>query len=204
MSTPAKQPMEGKLGSSIGETQNGELQREDIFEVLSNRRRRYVLHYLKQHNSGGEVASLSELASHVAAWENDVDVAQVTYDDRKSVQTSLYQLHLPKLAENNLIEYDKRAGEIRRTDFINDIEIYLEAVPEEEISWPLVFLGISTAAVVLSFAVAVDAILINTLPATLWFVVSSIAFFGASLWYTYHHRYKMRIGSEGRPPECTG
>lgn len=203
MSKPAQQPIEGEFAQIPGLSSGDELlRREDIFEVLSNRRRRYVLHYLKQFNGGTETASLSEVASHVAAWENGVDVSEVSYNDRKSVQTSLYQLHLPKLADKNLIKYDKRAGEIQPTNTIDEIDIYLEAVPEKEISWPVFFLGISTASLLLAGGVAVDAVLISRLSPTVWFLLASLGFLGASLWFTYHHRYKMRLGSDGLPPEC--
>lgn len=202
MSKPMQAEVAGELSVSKDETGGKrELRREDIFDVLSNRRRRYVLHYLKQQNAH-ESASLPELASHVAAWENDTDVSQVTYDDRKSVQTSLYQLHLPKLAEMDLIEYDKRAGEIKRTKYIDDIEFYLETVPDREISWPVVFLGVSTATVALSIASAMDALVIGAVPTTLWFLVASGAFLVTSVLFTYHHRYKMRLGTGGPPPEC--
>lgn len=203
MSKSAQQQLDGEVAQTPSiESGENSLQREDIFEVLSNRRRRYVLHYLKQFNDKSETVSLSEVASHVAAWENDVDVAEVSYDGRKSVQTSLYQLHLPKLAGKNLIEYDRRAGEIKQTDAIEEIEIYLEAIPENEISWPVFFLGVSTASFLLAIGVAIDAVLIGILPATVWFLIASLGYLGASLWFTYHHRYKMRLGSDGLPPEC--
>jgi len=203
MSKSAQQQLDGEVAQTPSiESGENSLQREDIFEVLSNRRRRYVLHYLKQFNDKSETVSLSEVASHVAAWENDVDVAEVSYDGRKSVQTSLYQLHLPKLAGKNLIEYDRRAGEIKQTDAIEEIEIYLEAIPENEISWPVFFLGVSTASFLLAIGVAIDAALIGILPATVWFLIASLGYLGASLWFTYHHRYKMRLGSDGLPPEC--
>jgi DNA-binding transcriptional ArsR family regulator len=203
MSKSEQQQLDGEVAQTPSiESGENSLQREDIFEVLSNRRRRYVLHYLKQFNDKSETVSLSEVASHVAAWENDVDVAEVSYDGRKSVQTSLYQLHLPKLAGKNLIEYDRRAGEIKQTDAIEEIEIYLEAIPENEISWPVFFLGVSTASFLLAIGVAIDAVLIGILPATVWFLIASLGYLGASLWFTYHHRYKMRLGSDGLPPEC--
>lgn len=202
MSTPKQTPLEGvPTVTPEVEGEGKHLPREDIFDVLSNRRRRYVLHYLKQRNDH-EKATLPELANHVAAWEQGIDVSQVGYDDRKSVQTSLYQLHLPKLSDSNLIEYDKRAGEVRGTEFIEDVDFYLETVPNREVSWPLVFVGVSTVGVALSIAVAVDALGTDTVPDAAWFVMASTVFLLISLWYTYHHRNTMRLGADGPPPEC--
>ena len=176
------------------------LSREQIFEVLSNRRRRYVLHYLKQLDDG-QSTTLSEIATHVAAWERDESVDGVSYDDRKSVQTSLYQLHLPKLSDCGLIDYDRRAGVIERTERMEAVEMYLEAVSEQELSWPFVFLGLSSFVLLLSVAVAMDAVGVGLLPDTSWFVFGSVLFLVASTWYAYKHRVEMRFGSEGPPPE---
>ena len=178
-----------------------ELTREDVFEVLSNRRRRYALHYLKQLEDG-EIAELSELSSQVAAWESGVDVDAVTYDDRKSVQTSMYQFHLPKLQEKAVIEYDKRSGEIRRTDAVDTFDLYLETVPESEISWSLYFLLLSVGAVGIGVGAWTDAIIISQLSATAWLMITAVTFFVTSVVYAYHHRFEMRVGSEGPPPEA--
>lgn len=201
MSSSVDPPPAGEIDSE-GRDRKAErgLPREQIFDVLSNRRRRYVLHYLKQLDDG-QSASLSDVATHVAAWEREESVDGVSYDDRKSVQTSLYQLHLPKLSECGLIDYDRRAGVIERTEKMEAIEVYLEAVPEQEISWPFVFLGLSTFVLLLSVAVAIDAIGMRVIPDTGWFVFGSMLFLAASAWYAYKHRVEMRLGSEGPPPE---
>lgn len=168
--------------------------------MLSNRRRRYVIHFLKQLDDG-EATTLAKVATHVAAWERGESVDAVSYDGRKSVQTSLYQLHLPKLSKWGLIEYDRRGGVIERTGKIDDIEMYLEAVPEREISWPIFFLGLSTFLLLLSVAVAIDAVGFGVIPDTGWFVLGSVLFLVASSWYAYEHRVRMRLGADGPPPE---
>ena len=186
-------------GAGVDSGTDQPLSREDIFEVLSNRRRRYVLHYLKQLEGG--TTTLPELATQVAAWETGESVPAVSYDDRKSVQTSLYQLHLPKLDEKGLVEYDRRAGEIERTDATAAVEMYLEAVPEREVSWPWFFLGLSGLVLLFAIAVAFDAAGFGWFPDAVGFVVGAGVFLAASTWYAYHHRFKMRLGTEGPPPE---
>src|SRR6056297_1016004 len=84
-----------------------ELSRDDLFSMLRNERRREVIHYLREHEAPVDLRDLSE---YIAAIENDCTPAEVTYKQRKRVQTALYQMHLPKLAEQGIVSYDRRAG----------------------------------------------------------------------------------------------
>jgi hypothetical protein len=83
---------------------------DDLLELLSNRRRRYLWRALRRD---GEELDLSEASRQIAAWENGVDVDAVEYDERKSVYNSLHQFHCPKMADAGLIEFDKRASTVR-------------------------------------------------------------------------------------------
>lgn len=88
--------------TDLGETP---LEREEILDILSNRRRRYALHYLKWN---GCETPLRELAEHVAAWENEREADQLSYAERKRVQNALHQFHLPKMDDHGFVEYDTR------------------------------------------------------------------------------------------------
>jgi len=90
-------------------TEASELSRDDLFSVLRNERRREVIHYLREHDGAVDLRDLSE---YIAAIENDCEPEAVTYKQRKRVQTALYQMHLPKLAEQGIVSYDRRAGRI--------------------------------------------------------------------------------------------
>lgn len=116
------------------------LSRDDIFEVLSNRRRRYVLHYLTQN---GDAATLGQAAEQVAAWENETRVDEVTADQRKRVYTSLQQFHLPKLDDQNVVEFDDRSGRIELTAAGDDLDVYVEVVGEHDIPWSHYYLGLA-------------------------------------------------------------
>ena len=83
---------------------------DDLLELLSNRRRRYLWRALRRD---GEALDLSDASRLIAAWENGVDVDAVEYDERKSVYNSLHQFHCPKMADAGLIEFDKRASTVR-------------------------------------------------------------------------------------------
>jgi DNA-binding transcriptional ArsR family regulator len=90
-------------------TETDDLWRDDLFSMLRNERRREVIHYLHGHE--GEV-DLRELSEYIAAMENECDPEEVTYKQRKRVQTALYQMHLPKLADQGIVAYDRRAGRV--------------------------------------------------------------------------------------------
>lgn len=82
----------------------------EVFELLKNERRRRVIHYLKTR--GDRTASLSRLATHIAALENNVDETQVSTDQRRRVYISLYQLHLPKLENYGVVEFHQESGSV--------------------------------------------------------------------------------------------
>ncbi|WP_338739142.1 DUF7344 domain-containing protein [Haloplanus salilacus] len=102
------------------------------FATLRNGRRREVIDYLRDRPGPVDLRDLSE---HVAAVENDCDPADVTYDQRKRVQTALYQMHLPKLADAGVVSYDRRAGEVTLVDGAERCLPYLDAVDERRRRW---------------------------------------------------------------------
>ncbi|MFC5277888.1 hypothetical protein ACFPM1_03775 [Halorubrum rubrum] len=120
---------------------------DEIFDVLCNERRRYVLRYLRERSE--EQFHLGDMVETIAAWENDKRVGDVEYAERKRVYTALRQTHLPKLDETGVIEYDGRRGELRPTDGMADVQLYLDYVPENEIPWARYYLGLSLVAVLL-------------------------------------------------------
>lgn len=77
-----------------------ELSKGEIFEILQNERRRYVLQYFRQYE--GPV-SLGELANHVAAWEYRTSLEDVTSEQRKRVYTTLQQTHLGRMEDAGII-----------------------------------------------------------------------------------------------------
>lgn len=79
---------------------------EALFGVLSHRRRRYALSYLQDVND--DVATLSELAEWMTTREADG-----RGDRHGTVATALHHVHLPKLVETGLIDYDARSETVR-------------------------------------------------------------------------------------------
>lgn len=119
-----------------------ELSRDTVFDLLSSARRRYILYYLRQH--GGE-ASINELATQLAAWENDTDPDELTRQDEKRVYVSLYQTHVPKLEEREIVEYDSDTSVVTLTGRAYELDRYLSTDEESTFPWQLYFLGLAVA-----------------------------------------------------------
>ena len=79
---------------------------EDLYNVLSDSHRRYVLSYFQRMDD--HVAELPELVEWVLTQEGDGRTKQ-----RDAVAIALHHIHLPKLAGYGLIEYDARSKTIR-------------------------------------------------------------------------------------------
>lgn len=133
--SPAQQ--ETQANDSI-ETPVEPLSTDDIFKTLSNRRRRYVLHYLRQSNDNVPMRVLSE---QLAAWENGIEPSQVRPKARKRLYTALHQTHLPKMDQFGVVEYDKDRGIISLTDSMGQFDTYLDEM-EDVRAWSRVYLAL--------------------------------------------------------------
>lgn len=177
---------------------SGELSDDELFEVLANRRRRYAVHALKQE--ADEAAELGDVAEQVAAWEYDVDVEQVSYEERKRVYTALQQSHLPMMDDAGIIEFDKDRGVVEATTTLEDIEVYMEVVQGNEIPWSVYYLGLSGVAAALVLAVGLNAWPFHLLPMTGWMIAITAMFTVSAGIHTYYAR-NQRIGAHEKPPE---
>jgi DNA-binding transcriptional ArsR family regulator len=115
--------------------------RDVVFSVLSNRRRRQVLRYLRTCESTVEVR---DLARQVAAWENDLSPDELTYQQRKRVYTSLHQTHLPKLDESGFVTYDRDRGTVTYEPLAETLEPYLTGEVASRRPWYRYYLGAGT------------------------------------------------------------
>jgi DNA-binding transcriptional ArsR family regulator len=181
-----------------GENGTSRLSRDDLFEILSNRRRRYVLHYLRTADGG--LAELSDVVEQVAAWEQGVDREELSYDDRKSVHISLYQHHAPKLDEAGIVDYDKRGGVLELTAEAEELDVYLDPVPDSGVPWWLYFPALSAAAGVVVLSGWLDVVPLGV-PDVAWAAVAVVAFGLSSAAFLYDTRYRTGAGPAGPPPE---
>lgn len=138
---PTQREESTRISSISASSESHEPGREQIFEILSNERRRYILAYLQQRGDG--TADIGELASHVTAMENEISIDEITSSQRKSVYVGLRQSHLPKMDAYNLLEYDADRGTVELTDAAEEAKMYLEYVPKHDIPWAVHYLGIT-------------------------------------------------------------
>jgi hypothetical protein len=117
---------------SVQEDSCATLARDDVFHLLQNQRRRLVLRYLTEHDSGTSI-EMREVAEQVAAWENDTTVALLTSDARQRVYIALYQSHLPKFDESGVIEYNQDRGMIEPQASLSQLEPYIQFDTNEEV-----------------------------------------------------------------------
>jgi hypothetical protein len=171
---------------------------DDCFDLLSNHRRRYALHYLQQNGDG---ATLGELADHVAAWENDVEADAVSYDERKRVYTSLQQVHLPRMDEMDVVEFNDREGRVRIGPAAEDLDVYLEIVQDDDIPWSTFYFGLVLVNVGLLTGAIFGVPLLASIPGIGWAVFAVTTFLVTSLAHLYLARTEMRLGETEVPPE---
>jgi DNA-binding transcriptional ArsR family regulator len=153
------------------EVADAHLSKDSVFGLLSNRRRRLVLRYLRA--SSGPVA-MRDLAAQVAAWENDIDPQAVTYKQRKRVYTSLYQSHLPKMRDSNVVEYDRNRGHVALTELGSDLDRYLtEERGRDWLSWPV---SLAVACALFAMGIGLGLEPLAAVPGTLAAVLVSVVF----------------------------
>jgi len=114
----------------------------ELFDVLSNRRRWYAVYFFQHYTTAVE---LGALATQIAAWENDVDRSEVSGTERKRVYTSLQQVHLPKMNDLGVLEFDKRSGQIKAAPFVTDIELDPGSSDERGPSLSRYYVALATA-----------------------------------------------------------
>jgi len=172
-----------------------DIDRNEIFDLLSNHRRRYVIHYCMSTDE--EAVELSDLAEQITAWEQDKDVTEITSGERKTVYTSLQQTHLPRLERAGMITFE--SGTVELTDEVRRLGIYLDIVPENTIPWGAYYLGLSLLA-----GLIVGALWIGLLPANpvspLIYLTGTVLVFGVSAAYHAYTTRKYRFDEFEQPP----
>ncbi|WP_049926235.1 DUF7344 domain-containing protein [Halopiger goleimassiliensis] len=176
-----------------------ELSKGEIFEVLRNQRRRYVLHYLKQDDRPVE---LGDLAQQVAAWEYETALDEVTPDQRKRVYTTLQQTHLPKMDEAGILSFDSNAGVIQATERTHDISVYLEIVPGHEFAWRELYLSLGAVSCALVAALYLEIYPFTMASELAWAGLIAATITVTAIAHIIHER-NMRLGHGDQPPELS-
>lgn len=96
--------------------------RDDAYHLLQNERRRLALAFLSERDW---LVNVGVVAEHVAAVENDIDVEELSAQQRKRVYISLYQSHLPKLDEHGVVDYDQSRGTVEPLPLLRALQPFL-------------------------------------------------------------------------------
>jgi hypothetical protein len=115
---PTSRPHEKPLGSD-----SDAFGPDDVFHILQNQRRRRVLEYLRDVDD--DTVVMADIAEQVAAWEHDVTVDALTSTQRQRVYIALYQRHLPKLDDMDVIDYNQSRGLVKPKERAQWIADYL-------------------------------------------------------------------------------
>lgn len=175
-------------------SEEGSLPKDEIFDLMSNHRRRYVIHHCKQVR---EPISLSDLAEQVAAWEKDKTIEELGSAERKTVYTSLQQTHLPRLERAGIITYED--GEVELTDQTERLDIYLDIVPANSIPWGVYYLGLSVLSAIVVAGLWSGVLPTETIPALTYPTVIVAAFAISSAYHTLSNR-QYRFENFDEPP----
>ena len=111
------------------DAENGaQLPYDVVFGLLANERRRHTLTYLTECENP---TTLSNLAEHIASLENGKPVDALSSSERKRVYVSLYQCHLPKMDDTNVIDYNQSRGTIELRPEADQLVHHLPGESEE-------------------------------------------------------------------------
>lgn len=174
-----------------------DISEDEMFEMLANRRRRYVIHFLKER---GPDVDLGTLAEQVGAWEYDTAPEQLTSAERKTVYTALQQRHLPKMDRAGIVNFDKRAGVVAPTEALLDLDIYTEVVSSGEFPWSAYYLGMATITAALMVAVWANVYPLVLLPDIAWGFFAAVTFAVSAIAHVVVSR-GMKLGFTDDPPE---
>lgn len=178
---------------------SGAVDRETVFDILSNRRRRYVLYFLKGRE---DPTKLRELSERIAAWENACEPERVTSKERKRVYTALHQSHLPKMDRAGVVDYDPDRGTIELTEATSRFDVYLEVVPRTELDWGEFYLGLGALGTLIAGLVAVGVYPFTLLSPVGYLFLYGLAALVVGAVHTYHRRRSQVEG--GTPPDVDG
>lgn len=89
-----------------------EIAHDTVFDLLSHAYRRALLDCLEQH---GPSLAVADAAEEVATRNSSCSIEDVPAEDIERVYLSLYHSHVPKLADEGAVTYDRERGVVTLT-----------------------------------------------------------------------------------------
>lgn len=151
-----------------------DLTEDEVYDVLSNARRRAALHYLFQQRNSEDWPTLRELSREVAAWETDTATEDVAAEDRRRIHVAMHQTHLPTMEDHGVVEYDDSEKVVELTDHATDLRVFLEVADHNDIPWSAFYTGLGGLGLGVAAAVAAGVPPFGVLPGVAWIAVVSL------------------------------
>lgn len=93
-----------------------------ILELISHQRRRAVLEILLTHD---QLLTTTDIRNEVVEKEQDTEITEIPSEQVKQVHISLHHVHIPKLAEEGVINYDSNRDFVEPTEKLSQLEPFL-------------------------------------------------------------------------------
>lgn len=84
-------------------------EKDQFYRALTSHHRRRVLYYLLEENN----SNVEELATVLCGWEATTTETMQAPADRRDLRIRLSHIHLPRLADAGLIDYESQAGSVQ-------------------------------------------------------------------------------------------
>lgn len=95
---------------------------DEVFQLLSKERRRFVLYYLDEQCGPVPV---SELAEKIQEWETDSTPEKFPDENYQNITLTLKHQHLPRAAKMEYVEYDADKSTIQLTGTPASVSVIL-------------------------------------------------------------------------------
>ena len=92
---------------------------DTLFEIFADRRRRYVLDCLQEHETP---LALADVADEVAARETGSPITETSAEEVKRIYVSLYHNHVPKLENAGFVHYCQERDLVTLSEEVPDLE----------------------------------------------------------------------------------
>lgn len=97
------------------------------FDLLADSRRQLALRVLDEHESP---VTLRDLANEIVTREHDAALPNVPSSAVRDVHASLHHVHLPKLSDADVIDYDTTRNRVTGVDH-DDLQPMLSLLPDD-------------------------------------------------------------------------
>ncbi|MFC4439135.1 MULTISPECIES: DUF7344 domain-containing protein [Natrialbaceae] len=101
---------------------DGGNQINEFIELIADKRRRYVLYFLRNRGN----TEFEAVTEQVTAWETETPPEELDEQTRRNIRIDLRHSHLPKLEDTGIIRFDRRNGSIYLQHLPDSLEKYLD------------------------------------------------------------------------------